>query len=118
MTFAPEHPAGTHPADSHPTGRSVAATLALAWVALLLAGPLLVAAALLARDAATSTHDWADLGYVLATVIAVPVVPGALLAGGAVVAPRRSRSRVLAVTGLVLVLSVPLLGLWLGLGMA
>jgi hypothetical protein len=90
-------------------------TAVLAWATLALSAPLLAVAAWFAYDAATSTSEWAGLGILVTVVIAVPVIPAAVLAVVALRIADPRRARVLAVTAALLVAGIPLFGAWLGL---
>lgn len=90
-------------------------TAVIAWSTLALATPLLAVAAWFAYDAATSSSEWAALGFLVTVAVAVPVVPAVVLAVVALRADEPRRARVLAVIAALLVASVPLLGAWLGL---
>jgi hypothetical protein len=90
-------------------------TAVLAWATLALSAPLLAIAAWFAYDAATSSSEWAGLGILVTVTIAVPVVPAVILAIVALSITELRLARALAVTSVFLVVSIPLLGAWLGL---
>jgi hypothetical protein len=77
--------------------------------------PLLAIAAWFAYDAATSSSEWAGLGILVTVAIAVPVVPAVILAIVALRVAEPRRARALAAIAAVLIVSIPLLGAWLGL---
>lgn len=90
-------------------------TAVIAWSTLALSAPLLAVAAWFAFDAATSSSEWAALGFLVTVAVAVPVVPAVVCAVVALRVDEPRRARVLAVIAALLVASVPLLGAWLGL---
>ena len=90
-------------------------TAVIAWSTLALSAPLLGVAAWFAFDAATSSSEWAALGFLVTVAVAVPVVPAVVLAVVALRVDEPRRAHVLAVVAAQLVASVPLLGAWLGL---
>jgi hypothetical protein len=101
-------------AEDRPTPSSTG-TAVLAWATLALSAPLLAVAVWFAYDAATSSSEWAGLGILVTVAIAVPVVPAVIVAIVAlrVAGPRLARA--LAAASMFLVVSIPLLGAWLGL---
>jgi zinc transporter ZupT len=94
---------------------SSAWTAVIVWSTLSLSTPLLTVAAWFTYDAATSSSEWAALGFLVTVAVAVPVVPAVVLAVVALRSGEPGRARVLAVIAALLVASVPLLGAWLGL---
>jgi zinc transporter ZupT len=90
-------------------------TAVIAWSTLALSAPLLAVAAWFAYDAATSSSEWASLGFLVTVAVAVPVLPAVALAVLALRAGEPRRARMFAVIAALLVASVPLLGAWLGL---
>ena len=97
------------------TGPSRVWTAVIAWSTLVVSAPLLAVGAWFAYDAATSSSEWASLGYLVTVAVAVPVVPAVVLDVIALRVDELRRARVLAVIAALLVASVPLLGGWLGL---
>lgn len=66
-------------------------------------------------DAATSSSEWAGLGFLVTVAVAVPVVPAVAFAVVALRVGEPRRAGVLVVIAALLVASVPLLGASLGL---
>lgn len=91
--------------------------LVLGCATLAVAVPLLAVAGWFAYDAVTSTSEWAALGLLVTVAITTPVVPAVVLAGTAL-RTRHTRPRLahrLAVTGVLMLLSVVLVAGFLGL---
>ncbi len=70
----------------------------------------------LAYEAATSSSGLAELGFLVAGVLAVPALPAAALAVAALKAGDPHRARVLVLWAAALLALVPLVWTYLGLG--
>lgn len=105
----------TSTASHGDSARSIMWTAVLTWGTLALSVPLLATAAWFAYEAATATSTFGSLVILVTVAIAVPAIPAVVLAVIALRIGNRHRARSLAIIAALLVVSVPLWGLWLGL---